>query len=226
MNYLWQDFNIKTFAAETVVFRDGVFIPDLSTLKSTDINNNYDLPVHIIYIGEIIGDNNLDININIENQKVYLSLKLKNKLPADLKINVKNAGKGSVFKGSVIIENESEFILNNNVVHKNSNTEIIIQTKLVASDKSISKLTGSAVIEKDFINCVSDIGFSAIAEKDAVIEFTPKQYISSPPLSAEHNASIYKPNDMSVQYLKESGLDYIKVNKVLKQAFIDDNSLF
>ena len=45
MSYIWQDFNIKTFPAETVVFRDGVFCPELSTLESPVIDKNYDLKV-------------------------------------------------------------------------------------------------------------------------------------------------------------------------------------
>ena len=51
MSYIWQDFNIKTFEAETVVFRDGVFCPELSTLESPEISSNYDLPIHFIYVG-------------------------------------------------------------------------------------------------------------------------------------------------------------------------------
>ena len=34
MSYLWQEFNIKTFEAETLVFRDGVFCEDLSDYES------------------------------------------------------------------------------------------------------------------------------------------------------------------------------------------------
>ena len=30
MSYLWQEFNIKTFPAETLVFRDGKYINELS----------------------------------------------------------------------------------------------------------------------------------------------------------------------------------------------------
>ena len=67
---MWDEFNIKTFPAETIVFRDGVFCPDLSTLESTNVDKKYDLPVHIIYIGEIAGKCRLEINIGAENQSV------------------------------------------------------------------------------------------------------------------------------------------------------------
>ena len=75
MSYIWQEFNIQTFPAETLVFRDGVFCDDLSDYEniSFDIQNNTinidktpKLPVHIIYIGEIAG--NIDLNINIWNR--------------------------------------------------------------------------------------------------------------------------------------------------------------
>ena len=75
MSHIWQDFNIKTFPAETVVFRNGVFCPELSTLESPVIDKNYDLPVHFIYVGELSGKNNLNITINenVKNQKIYIS---------------------------------------------------------------------------------------------------------------------------------------------------------
>ena len=67
MSYMWENFNIKPFPAETIVYRDGKYCPDLSTIKNVPINKNYDLPVHIIYVGEIDGKNKLDIDINIPN---------------------------------------------------------------------------------------------------------------------------------------------------------------
>ena len=79
MSYMWNEFNIKTFPAETIVYRDGKYCPDLSTIKSGQIDKKYDLPVHIIYVGEIIDKNDLFIDINVENQPVFLSVDIKNK---------------------------------------------------------------------------------------------------------------------------------------------------
>ena len=73
MSYMWDEFNIKTFAAETIVYRDGVYCADLSTLPCAPIGTRYDLPVHIIYIGEIAGKNNLEILVGAENQKIIVS---------------------------------------------------------------------------------------------------------------------------------------------------------
>ena len=76
MSYLWQEFNIKTFPAETLVFRDGVFCEDLSEYQSVEfnidknlisVNKTPKLPIHIIYIGEIAGNIDLNIDINAEN---------------------------------------------------------------------------------------------------------------------------------------------------------------
>ncbi len=226
MNYLWQEFNIKTFISETIVFRDGVFIPELSTLEFADINKTYDRPIHIIYVGEISGDKTLDINISAPNQSIFMTLKLKNKTPADLKINVKNTGKNSEFKGNFIIENFSEINLENNGHHLNSDTTIIMKTKIIATKNSISKLSGAAHIDKNYTNCTSDIGFSALADKESKITFSPNQFISSEPLGAEHSASLYKPLKPQIQFLEESGLDKAKALGVLSQAFLDDNDLF
>ena len=38
MSYMWNEFNIKTFPAETLVFRDGVFYPDLSEYENVEYN--------------------------------------------------------------------------------------------------------------------------------------------------------------------------------------------
>ena len=46
---MWNEFNIKTFPAETIVYRDGEYVPELSTLTNDAINDTFDLPVHIIY---------------------------------------------------------------------------------------------------------------------------------------------------------------------------------
>ena len=45
MSYMWNEFNIKTFPAETIVYRDGEYCPDLSTLENKPIDKKYDLPV-------------------------------------------------------------------------------------------------------------------------------------------------------------------------------------
>ena len=39
MSYLWQEFNIKTFPAETLVFRDGVFYEDLSDYENIEFDS-------------------------------------------------------------------------------------------------------------------------------------------------------------------------------------------
>ena len=74
MSYIWNEFNIKTFPAETIVYRDGLYCPELSTIKNDIITTRYDLPVHIIYVGKINGDCSLDTNIGVDEQKVFISV--------------------------------------------------------------------------------------------------------------------------------------------------------
>ena len=64
---MWDEFNIKTFDAETVVYRDGVYCPELSTIVGTDFDKKYDRPIHIIYVGDIAGNYRLNVNIFVEN---------------------------------------------------------------------------------------------------------------------------------------------------------------
>ncbi len=101
MSYMWDEFNIKTFAAETIVYRDGIYCADLSTLTDAPINTTYDLPIHIIYIGEIAGENRLDIELNSANNEVLVDVRVKNKKPAFFNIFIKNAGKNSEIRGHV-----------------------------------------------------------------------------------------------------------------------------
>lgn len=222
MNYLWQEFNIKTFPSETVVFKNGIFMPDLSTLSSSDINNRYDLPVHIIYVGEITGDNRLNINISVCDQPVFLTVKVENKTPAFLTIFVKNTGKNSFFNGKVLIQNHSHLNLESHGLHAAAKTGIIINSKIVAHPGSVTHATGIAEIQTGCVNCESNIGFSALAAKDARIEFVPQQLISATPLSAEHSASLYKASPQQVEFLREAGLGTAEVKTVLEEAFIND----
>lgn len=224
MSYIWQDFNIKTFPAETVVFRDGVFCPELSTLESPVIDKNYDLPVHFIYVGELIGKNNLDIiiNENVKNQKIYLSAKIKVKKDAVLNISVKNNGVYSDLRGFFIIENYKNLNFSLDAYHLSGNTGISIKTKLLAYKDSVSKLTGTAHIYKYCEDAESDINFSAIADKGAKIIFCPVQNISAIPKNASHSASMAFYTQPQIEYLHQAGLTDIEIKKVLKEAFITD----
>jgi hypothetical protein len=226
MTYLWQKFNIKTFPSETIVFRNGAYQPELSSLKSCTIDKKYDLPVHIIYIGEIEGENNLEINIKIPDQEVFLTANTINKNPAFLNIFIKNTGEKSFFNGKILIENHSRLYINVRGYHSASDTGIIILTKLIAHADSISKLTGIAEIKKNCADCNSDIGFCALAAPLARIEFAPKQFIHNIPAAAGHSASIYKGSCRQVEYLHEAGLSGAKTNAILTEAFANDFDLF
>lgn len=223
---MWQDFNIKPFPAETIVYRDGFYCPELSTIDEGPINQNYDLPVHIIYVGEIADKKQLDININVPNQNVFLSINVKNKMPAFFNIFIKNTGKKSVLRGHILLENNDKLVYKCSAHHLSENTGILLQNKLIACKDSFSKLSGIAIIDKNCQNCDSDIVFQAIADKNAKIEFLPEQRISTVPEKAGHSASIFKPQELQIEYLRQSGLGSIEINSVMKEAFINDFSLF
>ena len=230
MSYLWQEFNIKTFPAETLVFRDGVFYEDLSDYKNIEfdseknlisVNKTPKLPIHIIYIGEIAGDINLNIDINAENSNIVMDLKTTNKTPAFLNIFIKNTGKNSVFNGYIIDKNYDKLKINVIGQHLNENTGIFVKTRVAAYKNTLTDLQGCAKIEKNAINSDSDISFSVMADKDAKIILKPTQYINSVPKNAVHNSSLYKPNQNQINYLCESGLGKIEIKKVLEEAFLN-----
>ena len=226
MSYMWNEFNIKTFPAETIVYRDGEYCPDLSTIKAGQIDKKHNLPVHIIYVGEIFDKKELVIDINVENQPVFLSLDIKNKKPAFLNIFIKNTGKNSELRGHVFVENFDRLELNINAEHLCENTGILVHTKLIAHENTYSKLIGNAIISENCIDCISDIGFTAIADDTAKIEFLPAQFIKSEPKSAEHSASIYRQNSDQIQFLKMAGLSTAEIREVAFEAFKNNFSLF
>ncbi len=226
MSYLWKEFNIKTFPAETIVFRNGEYVQDLSTIENGPINKKYDSPVHIIYFGEIDGDNNLNIDVNVAAQKVFLTVKLKNKKPAFLNIFIKNTGKNSEILGHVLIENNDDFNFDCTALHAADDTTVLVQTRLVAGKNSKSKLSGTAVIEKNINGAVSDINFAAMADTGARIEFAPRQRIASAPTAANHSASIYTPAAPQINYLRGGGLSGAEVDAAMKEAFVNSFSLF
>ena len=231
MSYLWQEFNIKTFPAETLVFRDSVFYEDLSDYKNIEfdtdkniisVNKTPKLPIHIIYIGEISGNIDLNINLNSNNTDVFLDLKTICKKPAFLNIFIKNTGKNSVFNGKIIIKNHSDLKININGENLSANTGIFVNTKIAAYKNSKNYMCGISKIDKNCSKCKSDISFSCIADENSVITMKPVQYIKSVPENASHSASIYKPNDNQIYYLKTSGLSDDEVKNILEQAFLEE----
>lgn len=219
---MWNEFNIKTFPSETIVFRDGVYCPELSTLENTPINTRYNLPVHIIYVGEIAGDNTLDISVGAKNQQIIISANVKIKSAANFNIFIKNAGEKSHITGTVLLQNDGELNYTCNARHLYENTGILIKTKLLASKNSTSKLSGVAIIDKECKDCESDIAFVAMMESGAKIDFMPSQRISAEPVRADHSASIYEPTQAQEFFLRCAGLGTFEVQDVLKEAFLSE----
>lgn len=228
MSYMWNEFNIKTFPAETMVYRDGVYKPELSTLPELkNISKKYDLPIHIIYVGKISGENTLNINLNQPNQPVFLSINIENNFPAFFNIFIKNAGKNSEIRGHIMIKNSSDLDVKIFAEHQESNTGILLQTKIIGEKDSFSKISGTAIINKDCENTKSDIRFAALSnDKSAKIRFTPQQKISSVPISAEHSAYMFHILPTQENYLRESGLSGTQVKNIMTESFINDFNLF
>lgn len=223
---MWNEFNIKTWPAETIVYRDGEYAAELSTLANGPIDIKYDLPVHIIYVGEIAGKCRLDIEITATDQPVFLDVRVKNKLPAFFNIFIKNAGKNSEIRGHILLENNNSLNFECVGQHLSENTGILMKTNVLAGENSISKISGAAEIRKNCENCRSDIGFSAMCAESARVEFMPAQYISSVPESAGHSASIYRPGPAEIEFLRGGGLATGEVRDALNEAFKNNFILF
>ena len=226
MSYIWNKFNIKTFPAETLVYCDGLFRSEFSTLTDCNISKKYDLPIHIIYVGQIDRENTLNININIDNQPVFLSVNIENKKPAFLNIFIKNTGKNSELRGHIMLKNHSDLVLKCEAEHLASDTGILLQTKIIGLKDSYSKLSGTAIINKNCENVKSDIRFAGLIDKTARLKFVPRQKIKSLPASAEHSAYMFHPKDIQINYLREAGLATNEIKDALTEAFMRDFNLF
>jgi Fe-S cluster assembly scaffold protein SufB len=223
MAYLWDKFNIKTFPAETVVFRDGIFIPELSSLSDDlKITKKYDFPVHIVFVGEITGKKDINCEISTKDVNVFLTVKITNKKPAFLNIFIKNTGKNSVFNGKILAQNYSLLEINEKAGHFNENTGILLSNKIIAHSGSESKLSAVAEIAPGCDFCNSDVSFSALAAPSAKIQFSPAQCISAAPESASHSASLWRGDKSQIEYLRSSGLSGAEIEKVLEEAFTND----
>lgn len=230
MQFLWESFNIKTFPANTLVFLDGKFQPDLSVFDAdilsiikdksgytVEIIKQGKLPVHIISVGEIY--EKLDLNI-VSLVTCHLSLKMSCKKPAEFTLDVKNAGKGSNFHGSLLFKNDSDITINIFAGHSVENTGIFIKTKAVCGSKSETYMNASAMVWE---NCESDVSFSALCAPDIKkISFSPNQRIYKVPKSAEHSAAIWRGTEPVIEYLRESGLSKVEIDDILKEAFESD----
>ena len=230
MSYLWQEFNIKTFPAETLVFRDGVFCEDLSDYESVKFDSDKNLisvkktpklPIHIIYIGEITGNIDLNIDINAENSKVIMDFKTVNKTPAFLNVFIKNCGKNSVFEGQIIDKNHDNLKISVIGQHLAENTGIFVKTRVAAYKNTLTDLFGSAKIEKNANDSDSDISFYVMADESARVILKPTQYINSVPKKASHSAALYKPSENQINYLRTSGLGTNEINQVMEEAFLN-----
>jgi Fe-S cluster assembly scaffold protein SufB len=225
MPYLWDKFNIKTFPAKTAVFSDGVFMPDLSDIKLKNgavvIDENHNLPVHIIFVGEIAEKSRLEIEITAENQPVFLTGKIANKKPAFLQVFIRNAGKNSVLNGKIISQNHSVLTTEISAKHSSQNTGILIENRVIAHSGSETKLSGTADIAPECAECDSDISFSALAAPDAKLEFSPMQRIGAAPNSAAHSAALWRGSPPQVEYLRESGLGANEIKEVMEEAFMN-----
>jgi hypothetical protein len=228
MSYKWDKFNIKTFDAETIVYCDGFFMSELSTLDETDIiSKKYDKPIHIIYVGKISGENTININLDVDNQPVFLSVNIENDFPAFLNIFIKNAGKNSEIRGHILLKNKSDLSVKIIGEHTAPNTGILLQTKIIGFKNSFSRISGTAIIHKDCENTTSDIRFSGhTTDKSAKIRFIPAQRIQSVPKIAEHSAYMFHIDDEQENYLRSGGLSGAEVKDVAVESFINDFSLF
>ncbi|MDR0804069.1 MAG: hypothetical protein LBO08_03220 [Rickettsiales bacterium] len=211
MNYLWQEFNIKTFPANTIVYLDGILRDDLSD------NSDPNLPTHVIFVGDISGNHKLEI-INSQ----FLTVKIKVKKTAFLDIFIKNTEKNNNISANLVCFNESSLKVGIKACNFTKNTEIFVKAKILAGSGSETDLLAAAEIAKSAPGAKSDVFLSAMCAPDIKsLRFHPAQIISSIPDSAQHSADIFAGTPQQIQYLGESGMTNAEIKAVLEESFIN-----
>ncbi len=225
---MWNKFNIKTFPSETIVYVDGIFQPDISTLDETEnFSTKYDLPIHIIYVGKIEREKTVNINITAENQPVFLTVNIENKFPGFLNIFIKNSGENSELRGHIMVKNHSDFSGKIIAEHTAPNTGILLQSKIIGYKNSYSRISATAIINKNCPGAKSDIRLSGYTtDNSAKIRFSPIQHIKSVPDFAEHSAYIMHTTEKQENYLRTAGLSGAEIKDAITEAFTKDFNLF
>ncbi len=228
MSYIWDDFNIKTFPSETLVYMDGNYQPDFSTMEESEyIYDKYDLPIHIIYVGDIARENTLNINLMTESQPVFLSVNVKNKFPAFLNIFIKNAGKNSEIRGHILCQNSSDLSVKIVAEHDAPQSSILLNTKIIGNQNTYSRVVGTAIINPNCTDSKSNIQIAGYgADNSAKLRLIPQQRILSTPEYADHSAYIFHTKPEQDNYLRTAGLSGIEIQKIMKESFINDFDLF
>lgn len=228
MSYIWNKFNIKTFPAETIVYCDGYYQEQFSTLpETTDFFDKYDLPIHIIYVGKIARENTLNINLFTPDQPVFLTINTENNFPAFLNIFIKNTGKNSDIRGHIMCKNHSDLSVKIIAEHDAPKSGILMQTKIIGYKDSYSRVAGTAIINPNCTDSRSDIKFAGYAsDKSAKIRFIPSQRILAIPEFAEHSAYMFHTNKPQENYLRTAGLSGAEVKEAMTEAFMNDFNLF
>ena len=217
MAYLFDDFkNIKTFPAQARVYRDGVFVPELS-----EDSGDSSLPLHIIHIGKITGTHNWFVDAN-ENRNVFLTARIETSSETKINIEINANLEGIGIEAKIFIVNSGKLNIEVTGNNNRSRTKINAQTKLMALNDSENVLVGLANIPSDTKDCESDIGFSALCEPNVkTLKISPVQRISSIPITAKHNASLYKPSVAQVKYLETAGLTGLSATELLNNVWFE-----
>lgn len=233
MQYIWDSFNIKTFPANTFVFVDGVYRPELSDYESRlfDINITENtgvitilkagvLPVHIIYAGTVSNDQSLKINIVGDNVSVFMTGRFTVDLPVKWTKIVKNAGKNSTCESTVLVKNKASFAADIRGEHSAPDTTLVDRMRVVAHSDTTTDLSGAAVIKNGVTGCVSDVSLDALCAPDIKgIIFRPMQYIGAKPQSATHSAAVWRGSQHQNDYLRGAGLSGAEIDAALREAF-------
>jgi len=216
---MFDDFkSIRTFPARTRVFRDGAFVPELSSEDA-----GAELPLHIIHIGKIEGERNWFIDMT-DAVGVFFTARIEIASAAKIKLEVNANIENAEFDGKIIIKNAGKLDLGIIGGNNKSNTKIKCETKLFAAAGSENRMTGSAVVPANAKDAETDISFAALAMPGVKsLEMSPMQKISGIGATARHAASIYRPAATQIQYLKTAGLSASAATELLNRAFTEES---
>ncbi|MDR3208480.1 MAG: SufD family Fe-S cluster assembly protein [Rickettsiales bacterium] len=226
MAYLFDDFkSIRTFPANTRVYRDGVFAPELSSE-----NEGAGLPLHIIHVGKITGRQDWIVDMNrtrgrraAGSANVFLTARIEVEGAAKINLEINANIAGAAFDGAVFVKNAGDLTLNVIGNNNKGGTKIACRAKLFAMAGSSGDLSGVANIPAGVPDAGTSVEFSALCRGHVkLLKMSPAQRISSVPAAAGHGASIYRPAPAQIHYLETAGLPEDEAAALLNRVFLEE----
>lgn len=232
-----KELNIPEIQSQTIVFINNEYEEKLSSNKLKIINNKSDLTseinnqsndiLHIIFIGTNETDITKNINIKISkniDQKILITALSKNKSNISANINFEIYENAKLKTHLAYInDTESNYSININVEHKESKSESIIFAKGIIYKNSTSKINMQVSSPKELTE-INGYELHKVLKLDSTAKIisNPNIICGTEQARINHGFSLSGFNNEDIFFLQSRGINTNDCKDILKQAFINE----